>query len=282
MSLTRADFDNPTVLNAANPSAYGYHHGPIPNNNPGYREPLRAAAIDAGTRPLPNVTPAQNNGPYWGQDSAKHMLNMSTLAAPIAGVRLSTINTGVCDIDVNAGQMCGQVFTAQPSKLRHIRNDHTGALLNPSTVNVTGPVQVAGENAIKRFVVTGGWRDARYLSEPGTGPTNGRLDLYATACERIARNDPEFAAMFGTQFHRRPIDAVSLSGKRKRGPTPPPFNPLPDQDKDRDDSPPKPPSPSAGRKSRGTPKKSTGTTGSRPSRPRASKPTEDVTFPKLV
>ncbi|KAL4777894.1 hypothetical protein BJX76DRAFT_344684 [Aspergillus varians] len=33
MSLTRDDFDNPEVANAANPSAFGYHHGPFPGVN---------------------------------------------------------------------------------------------------------------------------------------------------------------------------------------------------------------------------------------------------------
>lgn len=63
MPLTRADFDNPSVANAANPSAFGYHHGahthtyfkhmlsmagPIPNNNPGWLPTRQAAARAAG------------------------------------------------------------------------------------------------------------------------------------------------------------------------------------------------------------------------------------------
>ena len=66
MSLTRADFDNAAVHNAANPSPFGYHHGaqrltrccayaedtlgPIPHNNPTYVDPVRAQAIRDGVR----------------------------------------------------------------------------------------------------------------------------------------------------------------------------------------------------------------------------------------
>jgi hypothetical protein len=79
---------------------------------------------------------------------------------------MSALNAGVCDIDVNGDQMCGQVFANQPS-LRHIRNEHTGALLNPSTVNITQAVRIAGENCIEQLVLSGGRRDARYNQECG-------------------------------------------------------------------------------------------------------------------
>ena len=79
---------------------------------------------------------------------------------------MSALNAGVCDINVNGDQMCGQVFANQPS-LRHIRNEHTGALLNPSTVNITQAVRIAGENCIEQLVLSGGRRDARYNQECG-------------------------------------------------------------------------------------------------------------------
>ena len=65
MSLTCADFDNPAVAGAANPSLLGWHYGkhmlsfilrvcwvyagPIPNNNHGYVD-LNYAAVIAAER----------------------------------------------------------------------------------------------------------------------------------------------------------------------------------------------------------------------------------------
>ena len=66
MSLTRADFNNPTITNVANPSDFSYHYsqriylantsiysrciGPVLNNNPGYINLARATIIIVGNR----------------------------------------------------------------------------------------------------------------------------------------------------------------------------------------------------------------------------------------
>ncbi|KAL1955299.1 hypothetical protein VTO42DRAFT_8831 [Malbranchea cinnamomea] len=65
MPLTRADFDNPEVDNTTNPSNFGYHHGPIPNNNSGWlpdrQQQARAdnfppvIAVENATAPNPPV-----------------------------------------------------------------------------------------------------------------------------------------------------------------------------------------------------------------------------------
>ncbi|KAL1954939.1 hypothetical protein VTO42DRAFT_439 [Malbranchea cinnamomea] len=34
------------------------------------------------------------------------------------------------------------------------------------------------------------------------GPVQGKIDLFTTALEEIATNDPEFTECFGTKFHR--------------------------------------------------------------------------------
>ena len=87
-----------------------------------------------------------------------------------------------------------------PQLRRHTRNEHTGArksslstsdtyadymlilVTNPSTANPSQQERVAGEkcvehilsiclanacSALKLFVVSGGWKSARYLIEPG-------------------------------------------------------------------------------------------------------------------
>lgn len=48
------------------------------------------------------------------------------------------------------------------------------------------PSNSLSSSALKRFVLLGGWRNARYVHEPRFGPTQGILNEYAIACERIA------------------------------------------------------------------------------------------------
>src|SRR5271154_2197698 len=96
MSLTRADFDNPAVASAANPSASGWHHGKhMQNRSSTYAENMQALfritipatstrlaplplqlvlAVSISWAPaghmltsttaLPNVTPTQNAGMF--------------------------------------------------------------------------------------------------------------------------------------------------------------------------------------------------------------------------
>ena len=48
-------------------------------------------------------------------------------AGPNTPNRLSSINGRICQIDVNAGEMCGHIFNSQPALRRHLRNNHPGA-----------------------------------------------------------------------------------------------------------------------------------------------------------
>ncbi|PYH90162.1 hypothetical protein BO71DRAFT_412813 [Aspergillus ellipticus CBS 707.79] len=52
------------------------------------------------------------------------------------------------------------------------------------------------------WVLTRGWRTARYVNEPRVRPPNGYVHVYATACEVIARGDANFAATHDTVFYR--------------------------------------------------------------------------------
>jgi hypothetical protein len=70
--------------------------------------------------------------------------------------------------------------------------------------------QVQGQNALKRWVLTGGWRDARYVREPGRGPEGGLVARYADACERIAREDEEFRR----KFDKQPLNIISTAFRR--------------------------------------------------------------------
>jgi len=119
-------------------------------------------------------------------------------------------------------------------RLRHIRNEHTGAskptlsiyfayadqvsVLNPTTTNISAQQRIQGSkyvlnlfpayaelmpgSALKLWVLSGGWKNAQYVNEPGyvpsrcpayaklisdsRGPAGGPIDNYATALERIA------------------------------------------------------------------------------------------------
>ncbi|BDD59656.1 hypothetical protein MAP00_004851 [Monascus purpureus] len=111
--------------------------------------------------------------------------------APQTGTKMSSVNTLVCNIDVNSGQMCGM-------------HDHVKPAFTPPP-----PPQCASRRcAIKSFVLSGGWRKARYVHEPGCGPLGGLLDTCATACETIA-------LLVNLEL------ASIVSHKRKRGPSPP-------------------------------------------------------------
>lgn len=160
--LRRLDFENDEVAwRATNPSSFGYHHGPVPYWH---------------QQQLANVNPAAPDA------------NQAPVFPPVT---VSKINTGVCDVEIDGtGSMCGTVFREQPSLRRHLRDAHPGAAHNPTRVNVTATEKLQGENALKRWVLTGGWRDARYVREPGKGPEGGLVARYADACESIAREDP--------------------------------------------------------------------------------------------
>ncbi|KAH8585432.1 hypothetical protein B0O99DRAFT_696502 [Bisporella sp. PMI_857] len=77
--MSAAHFDNTAVAGATNPSAFGYHHGPIPNNNIDWLPARQQQHVDGGgsARTAPNVTVDDNANP------------------PNAAVDLSSVNTGV-------------------------------------------------------------------------------------------------------------------------------------------------------------------------------------------
>lgn len=101
------------------------------------------------------------------------------------------MNTGVCDVELDGtGSMCGIVFGGQPSLRCYLRDAHLGAAQDlTARTNVGVMEQLQAENPIKRWVLTGGWRETRYVREPGRGPKGGLVARYADACERIARED---------------------------------------------------------------------------------------------
>ncbi|KAJ9200952.1 hypothetical protein DTO021D3_4590 [Paecilomyces variotii] len=76
--------------------------------------------------------------------------------------------------NVNGDSMCGALICEQPALRRHIRQQHPGAILNTTQRNVTIQEEVAGQNALKRRVLTGGWKakmfdDVRFTADDHRG-----------------------------------------------------------------------------------------------------------------
>ncbi|KAJ5081544.1 hypothetical protein NUU61_009808 [Penicillium alfredii] len=215
LGLTRGHFDISQVHSAVNPNPLvGYAHGPIPNNNIGWKPQAWHDAIAAGLRKYDikagDIANADNPPPN-----------------PL--VLLNKENSLVCDILVDGSQtMCGLTFEKQPAFRRHLRNEHSGATFIPDRRAKTALEMLAGQNALKKWVLTGGWRDAMYLNEPGRGPETGPIGHWCDALERIAREDADFRRQFGSRFHRfqQPTTPTSGNRSRRRGRDPPP-NPVP-------------------------------------------------------
>ncbi|KAJ6189398.1 hypothetical protein N7519_004306 [Penicillium mononematosum] len=182
--LSKRDFVNPDVLNAVNPHpVWGYAHGPIPNNNHDWQ-------------------PKQSRGKgYVTRRDFALALASHRLQAPM--VTMNRYNTYVCDILLQGTFMCGMSFRALHSVEGHVRTQHAGAANQPDNKKLTTQEKTAGDNAMRRWVLMGGWRDALYYKEPNKEIISGSLiGYYCGILEEIARNDAQFAAEYGTQFHR--------------------------------------------------------------------------------
>ncbi|KAJ5921098.1 hypothetical protein N7466_009424 [Penicillium verhagenii] len=154
---------------------WGYAHGPIENNNPGWLPP------EARVPRQPRAGPYQIKAKDISNDPAH-----PTRAPPNPRVTISKENTGVCDIIRYGQTICGQVFEDQGAFRRHIRQEHAGAALMPTKKAKDIDEITAGRNAIMRWVITGGWRDAVYVFEPGRGPDTNLIGHFCDGLERIA------------------------------------------------------------------------------------------------
>lgn len=117
--LGRLDFENDAVAwRAANPSSFGYHHGPVP---------------------------------YWHQQQITNAnANGGNHRPSFPPVTVSKVNTGVCDVKLDStGSICGRVCRDQPSLQCHLRDAHPGAASSPTGVNITVIEELQGENALK-------------------------------------------------------------------------------------------------------------------------------------
>ncbi|KAK4450444.1 hypothetical protein QBC34DRAFT_493738 [Podospora aff. communis PSN243] len=92
---------------------------------------------------------------------------------------------------------------------RHLIDVHFDLRANLGFTGIRREMErTASLNAMLRWVLCGGWRDADFKTEPDhiinhSVPEASYAERLAEAAEEIARNDPAFARKFGTEFNRR-------------------------------------------------------------------------------
>ncbi|KAM3535855.1 hypothetical protein MY4038_000905 [Beauveria bassiana] len=118
---------------------------------------------------------------------------------PGENLAISSMNTQVCDVVVAAhGTMCGKTFL-----YRHIREQHLEfGITTPGPVRARPDEKRVGRNTIQRWVLGGGWRQARYFNEPRTLRPDALIMQYANCFELLAQRSADFRDLFGSEFHR--------------------------------------------------------------------------------
>ncbi|KAJ5399912.1 hypothetical protein N7465_010401 [Penicillium sp. CMV-2018d] len=107
----------------------------------------------------------------------------------------------VCDVQVDE-QMCGKTFTMMSGLDRHTNTLHPGCLVPFRPRNFNEEASHALENVMKRWILTGEWRDASYHHEPGRCHPASPIGRMCDELEEIAVKNPAFAKKWGTRFHR--------------------------------------------------------------------------------
>ncbi|KAH8715725.1 hypothetical protein HC256_004520 [Beauveria bassiana] len=107
---------------------------------------------------------------------------------PGENLAISSINTQVCDVVVSAlGTMCGRAFRENSNLYQHIRYNHPEIRFTVSARGRTTPDEKrVGRNTIQRWVLGGGWRQARYLNEPQGLHPESLIMQYADCFELLA------------------------------------------------------------------------------------------------
>ncbi|EJP70222.1 uncharacterized protein BBA_01091 [Beauveria bassiana ARSEF 2860] len=107
---------------------------------------------------------------------------------PGENLAISSMNTQVCDVVVDAhGTMCGKTFGDNTRLYRHIREQHFEfGITTPGKVRARPDEKRVGRNTIQRWVLGGGWRQARYFNEPRTLHPDSLIMQYANSFELLA------------------------------------------------------------------------------------------------
>lgn len=211
-----------------NPHAtYGYFHGPWenPNGLNWYPPSLEDRRVQWSIL---------HENKHWEDHWHPLLTHEQNDEAPQT-IEISSINGDFCQATVDElGTMCGVRFQAQSALRRHIRQYHRGLISYRDSAPASAAHKSAAKNAWMLYVVTGGWRDAAFATEPGL--PSGDIGEMCTALEKMTRDDPALAEEFGSvTFHRWSSQTAGTpSRKRGRGDLmledpsspPPPFSPL--------------------------------------------------------
>ncbi|KAJ5823291.1 hypothetical protein N7447_005631, partial [Penicillium robsamsonii] len=161
---------------------WGYAHGPIPNNNPDWKLKLTTQHRYISKKRL-IVALASNR-------------SQAPMVTPIRIVVISWSKRLNCEERASTSRA--------PYPIMFVTTILVPCIVNPRKLGPVGiEEEIARSNAIKRWVLMGGWRDALYLKEPKRHTISATLIVYyCDALEEIARTDAQLAAEYGTQFHR--------------------------------------------------------------------------------
>ncbi|OQE03897.1 hypothetical protein PENSOL_c001G10245 [Penicillium solitum] len=128
-----------------------------------------------------------------------------------------------CDVQVDEEQMCGKTFTLMGNFEKHTDIFHPACFVPFHLLGFNVEASRAAENSMKRWILTGGWRDASYLHEPGRCHSASPIGRMCDDLEEIAANNSTFAKKWGTRFHRGHTGARTIE---------PPPNPEDHKDND--------------------------------------------------
>lgn len=106
--LMKTDFENPEVLNAANPSDWGYHHGAHV-----LCTCLDYADYDSCRSVLQSKQPEQDLESEW--------LNACNV---VTNIYQAYVDDSRCWAAISGDQMCGMVFSESSAYWRHVRTKH--------------------------------------------------------------------------------------------------------------------------------------------------------------
>ncbi|KAJ5992411.1 hypothetical protein N7451_008135 [Penicillium sp. IBT 35674x] len=216
MQLTRKDFDNPEVLNARNPHPHwGFTHGPMFDPNVVLKTPVNSDDEDEDedeidVKPIIDIECVfgefmelvESQGAFGVESTAQTKHELVIPRPPRQMLLINPHNSGICDIIVVLPDiMCGFKAKNGSEMHAHLRTAHHGAIVRPMRHNMNHAWNTS-VNTLKRWVLTGGWREAKYRMEPIRSGRGSLIDLFCQDLERIAREDASFAAKYGCQFHR--------------------------------------------------------------------------------
>ncbi|GLI79942.1 hypothetical protein PoHVEF18_008290 [Penicillium ochrochloron] len=173
--MTKDDFDRPNILNAANPHPEsGYAHGPVPNNNRGW---IPQSVVDRSVKALQPFRIS-------AVDIAE---GLTSNPPPNPMVKLNKENGLGCDVEMSLGILCGKSYNTWAELRKHLlRNQHPRAIEAITACRKSLDDMTNGIDALKRWCLTGGWRQANHYHEPGYALKNSLFRQFCDALERIA------------------------------------------------------------------------------------------------